>query len=353
MTLTQILETLQSSTSPHNLESLKSLHHDLLAQFASDDLSVNEIRQNTHILNSIHDAFMKRAIGLAHDELSKDKEVTPPDQLCWVLFGSGARSEQTLMTDQDNGLLYRAGSVPERIASLYVQRLAELGTHHLNDIGYSFCPGNVMATNKRWSKSFDSWMAAMDGHIKTRQPDDLKYLYIASDLRGLCGDLELAKEAKEGLFNHLNASSTLLRRLHEHIQEPKVSIGLLGHLITDRFGEQSGLLNIKIGFYVPLVNTLKYLAMRHAILAPSSLERLYALAERRVISEADFTIIEQAMEICLYFRWKASLNPNPKERDYLDPRSLSSDELERLKIGLKEAKTFQTSVIRKVDDYES
>lgn len=256
------------------------------------------------------------------------------------------------MTDQDNGLLYQCKPEELEACLAYIKAFAELGTQYLNYIGYPFCPGNVMATNKRWSNEIGPWIEAMKAYLHQGQPDDIKYLFIASDMRGLYGDLDLVQETKKSLFHELQSSSFILKRMHDHIQEPKASLGFLGNIITERFGEQSGKFNVKLGLYVPLVNTLKFLAIKHGVMLTASLERLQALFEKNIINNSEHLILKQALEIGLYFRWLASLNSEQDHSDFLDLRRLSEADLDRLKVSLKEVKTFQSQVIRKVDRYE-
>lgn len=344
MNLIEILDTLTSSQQDLDLDQLKKLHQEFFRQISSLDLKITETFKKMRLLNNLHDAFMKRALELAELTLKESEIGMRPSKLCWLLFGSGARGEQSLRTDQDNGILYRCGSIPKDEVLLYVEHFAELGTAYLNYIGYPFCPGNVMATNPRWSNEMDTWLEGMNGHLLNQSPNDLKFLLIAADLRGLYGDVELTEEAKKNLFKALGSSSNLIKRMHEHIQEPKVSLGILGNILTERFGEESGMLNIKTGFYVPLVHSLKFLAIQNGILASSSLQRLYTLTEQKLISNSDFIIMEQAIQICLHFRWLASLNQNEKQRDFIDIRALSFEKLEHLKFGLKEVKTFHSAV---------
>jgi CBS domain-containing protein len=53
------------------------------------------------VLTTINDAVTRRLIGLARHQLGP-----PPAPFAWLAFGSQAREEQSLKTDQDNGLVY-------------------------------------------------------------------------------------------------------------------------------------------------------------------------------------------------------------------------------------------------------
>ena len=69
-------------------------------------------------------------------------------QGCLIVMGSEGRGEQTLRTDQDNGLIL-SEPVPE--ADLDAFR-ADF-TDALESFGFPPCPGNVMVRNPMWSKT--------------------------------------------------------------------------------------------------------------------------------------------------------------------------------------------------------
>ena len=53
------------------------------------------------IVSSLNDALVKRLVGLAEQALGP-----APTDFAWIVFGSEGRLEQTLLTDQDNALIY-------------------------------------------------------------------------------------------------------------------------------------------------------------------------------------------------------------------------------------------------------
>src|SRR5918996_3773038 len=59
------------------------------------------------IVSSLNDALVKRLVGLAEQTLGP-----APGSFAWIVFGSEGRMEQTLLTDQDNALIYGEKSEP-------------------------------------------------------------------------------------------------------------------------------------------------------------------------------------------------------------------------------------------------
>ena len=70
------------------------------------------------IVSSLNDALVKRLVGLAEQALGP-----APTEFAWIVFGSEGRLEQTLLTDQDNALIYGEES---EAARAYFKRWASV-----------------------------------------------------------------------------------------------------------------------------------------------------------------------------------------------------------------------------------
>src|SRR4029078_7852390 len=57
-------------------------------------------------INQVHDALIQRTIEIAEHLLEDEGHGRSPVPYAFILLGSGGRREQTLWSDQDNGLIY-------------------------------------------------------------------------------------------------------------------------------------------------------------------------------------------------------------------------------------------------------
>src|SRR5690606_36339952 len=118
---------------------------DALERAARDirQLALNLIAQGiaaeqlTQFISALNDALTRRIIELelAHHDLHGL-------DFAWLAFGSEGRHEQTLSTDQDNGLLFCA---PEQEVEPLRQRLLVFArdvNQHLARCGFPLCTGN-------------------------------------------------------------------------------------------------------------------------------------------------------------------------------------------------------------------
>ena len=81
-------------------------------------------------------------------------------------MGSEGRGEQTVRTDQDNGLLLAA---PVEHADLAAFRTNFSGA--LADFGFPPCPGGVMVDNPLWSQPVEGLMRQLRAWVLDQTPE--------------------------------------------------------------------------------------------------------------------------------------------------------------------------------------
>ncbi len=99
------------------------------------------------IVSSLNDALVKRLIALTVEKLGP-----APTPFAWIVFGSEGRLEQTLLTDQDNALIFQDDSDTARA---YFADLAKQVVDALIKAGFPPCAGGFMATH--WCKPLAAW----------------------------------------------------------------------------------------------------------------------------------------------------------------------------------------------------
>jgi len=129
------LETLK-----HAAEDIRQLAHNMLAQGITAE-------QLTQIISTLNDLLTTRIIEL---ELEADAAAREID-FCWLALGSEGRFEQTLNTDQDNGILFSVpdGKDAEALRGVMLP-FAKRINQALAACGFPLCNGEVMASNPKW-----------------------------------------------------------------------------------------------------------------------------------------------------------------------------------------------------------
>jgi CBS domain-containing protein len=213
------------------------------------------------IVSSLNDALVQRLARTAERELGP-----PPGPYAWVVFGSEGRSEQIMLTDQDNALVYAAAGTE---AHAYFAALAQRVVDGLLAAGFPPCPGGYMATN--WCLPLEDWMQRFDDWMHVPQPQALMAAGIFFDFRQVYGDLSLGP--LEELLARAHQNGLFLAALLRAAQEFAPPLGLF-----NRIRSEGGSIDIKHGGLAPIVGLARALALAAGSRERSTLERLAAAA---------------------------------------------------------------------------
>ena len=162
---------------------------------------------------------------------------------CWLAFGSEGRLEQTLDTDQDNGIVFVPES--ERDTETLRQRFlpfARRVNEVLDACGFPFCKGDVMAGNPRWCLSMTEWRGQFAGWMSCATPDDLLNATIFFDFRAIAGDVTLAARLQQWLLANAGDNDLFLRFMAANALRGGPPLGRIRDFVVDR---ESGLLDLK------------------------------------------------------------------------------------------------------------
>jgi CBS domain-containing protein len=231
--------------------------------------------------------------------------VAPPsirENGCLMIMGSEGRGEQTVRTDQDNGILL-AGSVPE--ADIAAFREAFSGA--LDSFGFPPCPGNVMVRNPVWSQPVDSFIGQLKSWVLARDPDAAMNLAIFSDAAAVTGRSDLLARAKTALVDLLRGEGALLARfayLIETFNTPRV--GRFSSIMAS-VGVGSEEIDVKKAGTFPIVHGMRTLTLDKGILAHTTADRIEALVEAKSL-EPDFgRELLSALRVFMEFRLRSQL----------------------------------------------
>jgi len=268
----KILENLQLRTQKAtNFEELRPLR-DLIQIELHERLLFSNIEAWVGCVNSAHDLIIQKTVSIAESILAATEVGPAPSPYAFILFGSGGRSEQTLWSDQDNGLVYVTNS--NASVEVYFEQLTKAIEEGLKVVGYPPCEGGVVATNNQWCKSMEAWERMLEQWFNDASWESMRQLLIVADSRCLYGDKTLVDQLKRTfdqlVLNTQGSLDALLKNTLRH----KVVLGPLGNLIREPYGEDAGGFDIKYGAYIPFVNAIRLICIKHGIQATSTLERI-------------------------------------------------------------------------------
>ncbi|MDT8408275.1 MAG: DUF294 nucleotidyltransferase-like domain-containing protein [Wenzhouxiangellaceae bacterium] len=314
----RLVRDIQRASGPGQVAELARKGPALLAGLVRADGDVSQIGR---IAGRITDACTRRLLALAEDQWGP-----PPRPYAWLAFGSQARLEQGLISDQDNGLLL--ADAPEdqhRQHSTYFERLANYVCDGLNDCGYIFCPGGVMAKGE-WRMSYTDWRRRFEGWIREPEPKSVMQSSIFFDLRAVAGDREMARRLHADVLQKARDSEIFRRFLAAESMTHKPPLGLFRQFVQERGGEQSHGLNLKKRGVIPIVDLARVRALEGAVGVVHTEERLQATAQARLITERDADDLIHALRFIGNIRLKhqaRQLEAGETPDHLVDPSELS------------------------------
>src|SRR5262249_46783236 len=137
------------------------------------------------------------------------------------------RGEQTVRTDQDNGILL-AGPVEGEALETFRNEFSGA----LERFGFPPCPGSVMVRNPAWSKPLSDYLADFRRWIAL--PDQTAHMNVAIiyDARAGAGDARLLDKAKMALIELIGSEQAFLAHFARAVDTFETPIGLFNNLIT-------------------------------------------------------------------------------------------------------------------------
>jgi CBS domain-containing protein len=259
---------------------------------------------------------------------------------CLIVMGSEGRGEQTMRTDQDNGLILPG---PVDHATLDTFRADFSGA--LADFGFPPCPGNVMVRNPVWSKPLSNYLA--DFRRWVTLPDDDSHMNVAIfyDARAVAGDAQLLAKAKATLIDMIRGEQVYLAHFARAVDAFATPIGLFNNLITSE--GKGDALDLKKGGIFPIVHGIRSLAIEHGLLETATDKRIVRLREIGVLQADLARELSQALQFLLMLRLDGQLAASAGASGSLvRPSSLSSMERDLLRDAFHVVKRFREFVRR-------
>ncbi len=254
------------------------------------------------IVAELNDRIVVRVLAQVEAALRAQGEA-PPAAYCWLVFGSEARREQTLRTDQDNGLVY-ADPPPELAgaAARYFGRLAQEAIAGLLAVGFPPCPGGAMASNPRWCQPLAIWSRYFREWMARPTPEHILAASMYFDLRPVVGDSALGGSLGALVQNEAPGRRRFLTTMAGDVVDRRLPVGLLGGLRTPRSGPHRGTLDLKGAGGMQLVGAARLHALELGLAETGTADRFRAAGERGLYPPGEVAEIVDAYEDLLRLR---------------------------------------------------
>lgn len=341
LSVREISSALRHARDPSTLQQcaadIRGLSHALVAQgVASGPL--------TRMISSLNDQLTCRAL-----EITATAFDLPDIGICWLGMGSEGRGEQTIATDQDNGIIFVANDSTRSDAGVRDRLLpfARAINETLDRCGYPLCKGGVMALNPQWCLSLPEWSATFAHWIDRGDPDSLLAASIFFDFRSLWGGAELAQLLRDDIALRAKANRRFLKQMSDNALRNRPPLSWRGALTTagDAYGADG--IDLKMSGSMPVTDAARIFALATGVVATGTIERLQQAGVRMGIAEDDIRSVCDAFDYLQMLRLRtqhrraAGELPPSTNQNLLPLASVSDLDRRILKEALRQVRKLQ------------
>ncbi|MDE1530115.1 putative nucleotidyltransferase substrate binding domain-containing protein [Pseudomonas carnis] len=338
--LVHLARTIRNAPRVENLVAIRGEIGQLVERMLAHGASSTQI---THIITLLNDHTVCRVI-----ELTLAEKGDPGVPFSWLCFGSEGRREQTLYTDQDNGILFEAKDAVE--AAEKRELLLPLAQHINQSLalcGFSLCKGNIMAGNPELCLSRVEWARRFGAFIREATPENLLGSSIYFDLRVVWGEERGCEQLRQGILDQVADNRLFQRMLAENALLRRPPVGRFREFVLTRKHGEKATLDLKVQGLTPFVDGARLLALANGIHANNTLERLRQLVDKAVIDPLDGAAYEEAYHFIQQTRMQQHQLQTRENLPYsnrVDPDSLNHLDRRILRESLRQAQRLQSSL---------
>jgi CBS domain-containing protein len=294
----------------------------------------------TRIITLLNDRTVERVVDLGLSACGD-----PGVAFCWIAFGSEGRGEQTLVTDQDNGILFHAGDEAPDDVRRRLLPLARWINEALAVCGFPLCPGNIMASNPELCLSAEEWRATFRRLVEQCTPENLLRSTIYFDLRPVWGNADpvesliadtLETTASNSIFLHMMAANALSHR---------PPLGMIRDFATERAEPGApATLDLKMGGLTPFVDAARLMSLETGVAATGTLERFKQLADAGIVNAGEAEAWSRSFSFIQLLRMRRHQEQGRRGEpmtNRLDPDELNPMDRRVLKEAFRQGRALQ------------
>ena len=309
---------------------------ELLVQLVS---AQNPHQTVTRLITDIGDATTRRLLALAEARLGP-----PPVPYLWLACGSQGRQEQTGISDQDNCLMLDDAVTPAD--DTYFAALAKFVSDGLDEAGYFYCPGDMMATNVKWRQPLRVWRDYFRRWIATPNPEAQMLASVMFDLRPIGGHEALFAHLQEETLAAAAKNSIFVAHMMSNSLKHQPPLGLFRGFATVRSGEHKNTIDLKHNGVVPVVDLGRIYALTGQLRMANTRARITAAIEVGAVSGSGGRDLLDAYDMIAETRLihqAAQIRHGEKPDNFMAPADLSDFERSHLRDAFVVVKTMQNA----------
>lgn len=342
----QLIKKIDIAESYFELRDIHGELNDLQKDFFIAVPSVAEIHS---VCTDYRDRITKKIITMVIKELISDSIYLPDESFAYFAVGSDGRKEQTLLTDQDNLIVYEDS--PSRYKEFYHERFSNLLVERLALCGFKKCTGEIMPSNPKWRGSLKAWAERVDYLCRFSDPDfkkNLVNLIVLTDLRLVFGDEELGQKFVKNTYNAIFNNHIVLSEIAKSAASLGLAKGFMKTLRTEKKGKFKGYINLKLHAWAPFVLIIRAFAMKNKVIKTGTIERIDELVRLGAFSNEAGAKLKNSFYLLSRFKIYTQVMYliGKYESDiYLNPEDLTDSEKDQLIDTLSQIESLQNLLV--------
>ncbi len=285
------------------VESLKKIHNKIPVLVKILLESGSRVRNITYLISTVTDAITHRLVEFAIEEMGE-----PPAEFAFLALGSEGRREQTLVTDQDNAIVFE--DVPnDKFAEVnrYFLYFGKKINLWLDKIGYQYCQGEVMAGNPQWCQPISRWKKYFSDWINQKSQDGLLGVAVFFDFRIVYGSEKYADELRKHINKIIDGKTLFFHLLASDVSKYNIPTDIFKENRPENGPGAPEAFNIKNAIS-PLVDFIRVYSIQHHVGESNSLLRLEKMLRMNIIPEEEYHEIENIYSRMMEIRFRSHVN---------------------------------------------
>ena len=334
-----------------NFSDLNKLSKRLIS-IASDALERNHYASNSvRVISEFHLALQRRCVELTLQEMVGSGKGEPPVKFALLIMGSGGRREMMLKPDQDNGVIIGGPSeVVDKDARSWFQRFTERLNQHLEHLGYSLCPDDIMAKNPMCRMTLDEWREKVSTVSTMPTKEAARWIKVLLDLDTLYGDEEVTAGLRTIVLAEIRDKAELIKMMVADNAEWSPPIGFFNQLIpmgffnTEGSASAKGKIDIKSNGLRILADIVRIYSCKTGVRHRNTIDRIRGLVRQGELTVEYANSLKASYEALLdmLLVHQIRMAEKGKQPDKLiKPNQLSTMDHEILRISMRVIKGFQ------------
>ncbi|HCE2187933.1 TPA: cyclic nucleotide-binding/CBS domain-containing protein [Vibrio parahaemolyticus] len=324
-----LVSSIFQQTSVEDLKQVSLQVKDCFVRMVNEDANAHMIGRAMSVIGS---SFKQRLAELAEQELGP-----APIPYCLVAMGSMARDEQLIVTDQDNALILDDSYDPDKHREYFAQ-FAKFVCDGLAACGYTYCTGDIMATNPEWRKTKSQWEECFGDWIDHPTPERLLNSNIFFDLLGIHGRVKWAEQLSSFIVRRAKKNNRFLACMAYNAIRRTPPLGFFKDFVMEKDGRHRNSINLKRRGTAPLADLIRVHALAIGSRSQNSFDRLDDINDAGILPKGRGMDLRDAMELIymVRIRHQALDIENGDEPDNnIEPENMSDFERRNLKAAFQ------------------